>query len=90
MKIIDVDCRGVRTEAAFWQRYIDVVRPAGADIFGRNLDALWDALQGGPGSPGPVVVRFTNTDELRSAGNHRFIAALVKLADDADGKVVVH
>ncbi|MBC7770498.1 MAG: barstar family protein [Phycisphaerales bacterium] len=89
MKTIDVDCRGVRTEAAFWQRYVDVVKPAGADVFGRNLDALWDALDGGPGYPGPVVVRFTNTDELRSAENHRFMAALVKLAEDATGAKII-
>lgn len=91
MKIVDVDCSGVRTEAAFWQRYVDVLRPEAADTFGRNLDALWEAIEdgAGPGHPGHVVVRFINTTDLRRPENATFVAALTKLADATSGRVIV-
>jgi ribonuclease inhibitor len=80
MPTIEIDCAGIRTEAEFWQRYLDLVRPQGADIFGRNLDAFDDALSGGPGFPGSVQVRFTHTSHLRTLRDGAFLAALVDIA----------
>ncbi|MGE6784641.1 barstar family protein [Ensifer adhaerens] len=65
MKEVVVDCSGIRTPAEFWQRYLDVVEPEGAGMFGCNLDAFWDAVDGGgPGWPGEVALVFSNSDEL--------------------------
>jgi hypothetical protein len=82
MRTIEVDCASVRSEREFWQRYIDVVRPQGADIFGRNLDAFDDALAGGPGCPGDISVHFTHTAHLRSLRNGAFLAALREIASE--------
>ncbi len=65
MRTIYIDCFDTRSAAEFWQRYVDAVAPDDADLFGRNLDALWDAVEGGgPGWPGEVKLLFTNTAGL--------------------------
>lgn len=66
MRTISIDCSGVTTEEEFWRRYLDAVQPEGAHLFGRNLDAFWDAIElGGPGRPGDVALVFSNTGGLR-------------------------
>lgn len=80
MPTIKIDCAAVRTEAEFWQLYIDVVRPQGANIFGRNLDAFDDALSGGPGWPGELQLQFRNTSELRALRGGEFLGALTEIA----------
>ncbi|WP_369405265.1 barstar family protein [Sphingomonas pruni] len=48
-----------------WQRYIDAAKPAGAGLFGRNLDAFWDAIEhGGPGWPGEAKLVFRSSSRL--------------------------
>ena len=77
-RTISVDCTHVHTAAEFWQLYLDVVNPEGADLFGRNLDAFDDALDGGPGFPGMVDVLFVNTRDL----DRQFLAALKQIASE--------
>lgn len=65
MKTVVIDCRDLTSVAEFWQRYIDVAQPADWGFFGRNLNAFWDAVEGGgPGWPGEVKLVFANSVEL--------------------------
>jgi ribonuclease inhibitor len=82
MRTIEIDCASIRSEAEFWQCYIDVVQPHGGDIFGRNLDAFHDALSGGPGFPGEVRLLFTYTSRLQTLRNGRFLSALREIASE--------
>ena len=51
-RIAIIDGAGVRSVAEFWQLYLDRTKPDAPADFGRNLDALWDAIEGGgPGCP---------------------------------------
>ena len=61
-----LDCAQVSTPGEFYELYLDRVPSASGDFFGRNLDALWDALSAdGPGAPGPCVIELRNTRGLR-------------------------
>ena len=80
MKTISIDCSGIATPAEFWQRYVDVANPEGPGHFGRNLDAFWDALNGGPGWPGEVHLVFTNSVGLGSIRGGDFYEALLEIA----------
>ncbi|PXA98594.1 hypothetical protein DMC47_07770 [Nostoc sp. 3335mG] len=65
MRTIEISCAGVSSLDDFWQRYLDAVTPDGASIFGRNLDAFWDAVEGGgPGWPGKTRLIFTHSSEV--------------------------
>lgn len=65
MQVIYVECAGVQSEREFWKRYLDALKLEGADLFGCNLDALWDALEGGgPGWPGEVKIVLNNSAQL--------------------------
>jgi ribonuclease inhibitor len=73
----------VGTVNEFWQRYVDVTRPREADSFGRNLDAFWDALAGGPGCPGKCELVFRNSEGLASLTTNAgasFLQALREIA----------
>lgn len=87
MKTIIVDCSGVSSPDEFWRRYLDATRPDGEEHFGRNLDAFWDAIEGGgPGWPGEVMLAFQHTDalaELRTAGGASLLDGLRKVAEEA-------
>lgn len=84
--VVTIDCQGLATPAAFWQAYIDAARPAHAEHFGSNLDALWDALEGGgPGWPGDVRLVFANVSALEpftTAGGDSFLEAFRGLVAD--------
>ena len=83
MQTFIIDCRGIKTEDEFWQRYIDVTNPEGRRYFGRNLDAFWDAVEGGgPGWPGECELTFTNVDALRALGRP-FLKEFENIARDA-------
>jgi len=89
MSTVDVDCTGVTTEEAFWDRYVYIVKPHGAEFFGRNLDAFWDAIDGGgPGFPEQDVVRFINTDDLKRIKGGSFYKTLCELAKESRCGVV--
>ena len=76
-----VDCEGVQSEQEFWQRYLEAIQPVDAEQFGKNLDALWDALEGGgPGSPGDIDLHFSNSSALAGLRGGAFLDALRKIA----------
>jgi hypothetical protein len=87
IQIISIDCTDVHTAAIFWQRYLDATEPEGAGHFGRNLDAFWDAIEGGgPGWPGECGLRFINSDALADIPGHgsgSLLDALRQMAKDA-------
>jgi ribonuclease inhibitor len=83
MQIISVDCSEVTSEASFWQAYLAAANPEGANYFGRNLDAFWDALNGGPGWPGEVTLILVNTAHLKSIRDGRFYESLSEIARDS-------
>lgn len=88
MRQIVIDCSSIGSVEEFWQRYLDSVEPEGAAVFGRNLDAFWDAIEGGgPGWPGEVTLVFMHSDQLSRLrmpnGNASFLDALKAIADEA-------
>lgn len=89
MKTVVVDCHGVNDRAAFWQRYVAEVKPQGAAHFGRNLDAFWDALHGGPGMPEQDEVRFANSAELARIDGGKLLEALRRIARESRGQTKV-
>jgi Barstar (barnase inhibitor) len=81
MRSIVIDCDAVQSEADFWSVYVRTAEPEGADYFGRNLDAFWDGLNGGPGWPGDdCQLRFINTAPLRPLRSGLFLKALRDIA----------
>lgn len=79
-----LDCTSVSSEAEFWELYVAELRPEGADLFGRNLDALWDALNGGPGWPGKGEIVLMNAEHLSPLRDGYFLKALREIARDAE------
>ena len=79
-----VDCQGINSEKAFWDHYVSILKPQGAEFFGRNLDAFWDAIDGGgPGFPEQEAIRFINTQDLKAIRGGVFYEALCKLAKES-------
>jgi ribonuclease inhibitor len=90
MNTVVIDCRGVKSASEFWAKYVEVVRPDGAAVFGRNLDAFWDALSaGGPGFPQQDQVRFIHSDQLGAIDGGAFLEALQRIAREAHSPVQV-
>lgn len=85
MTIFVIDCSKIKTESEFWTAYINNVEVSSQDDFGRNLDALWDALQGNaPGSPiqTPCTIRIKNTDTIKKLRDGYFYDHLRQIAHD--------
>jgi len=83
MRSIIVDCGAVRTEADFWSAYVGAVDPEGVGYFGRNLDAFWDGLNGGPGWPGECTLKFIHTQALHGFREGLFMEALREIASQS-------
>jgi RNAse (barnase) inhibitor barstar len=88
MREVVIDCSGIGSAEEFWERYLDAAKPEDASMFGRNLDAFWDAIEGGgPGCPGEVALVFTHSDQLSGletrSGNASFLDALKTIANKA-------
>lgn len=88
MPEVTIDCRGVTTPDELWQRYLDAAKPEGAAMFGRNLDAFWDAVEaGGPGWPGRVRLAFKYSNHLKQLrtrdGSRSFLDMLKDIAREA-------
>ena len=82
-----IDCKGVTSAAEFWQLYLDTAKPSDGKLFGRNLDAFWDAVEfGGPGWPGNVELVFTHSSQLEAveaANGRSLLDGLRNVADEA-------
>ena len=93
MREITIDCADIISPDQLWQRYIDAAKPEGASIFGRNLDAFWDAIEGGgPGWPGKVTLIFAHSHHLSTlrtrGGNESFLDALRDIAGKASAVTI--
>lgn len=77
---ITIDCDGIQSEADFWSAYVQATNPEGAGDFGRNFNALWEGLNGGPGWPGKCELHFINTVKLSTFRNGQFLASLEEIA----------
>lgn len=90
MKTVIIDCAGVTSTDEFWRRYVDAVQPEGREQFGCNLDAFWDALEGGGhGWPGDVTLDFQHTNalsELLTAGGGSLLDGLRKIGKEVTGR----
>ncbi|NTI41422.1 barstar family protein [Rhizobium rhizogenes] len=79
-----IDCDGIANVEEFWDRYESSVGAESARFFGRNLNAIWDALEGGgPGCPDATHVIFKNAAKLRDLKTHsgdNFLAILREIA----------
>ena len=76
-------------EEDFWEAYVSVTNPAGSEAFGRNLDAFWDALHGGPGYPGENTVYFVNTSNVKAFRGGSFYTALREIAKESGAAVYI-
>ncbi len=84
MATYTLDGRRIISREMFWQEYVDVVQPDGANYFGRNLAALNDALWGGPGWPGNnFVLRITASAVMVHHLGDEFLKNLREIFDDA-------
>lgn len=85
---LTIDCRGIDSTASFWERYVQAVVPENCVHFGRNLDALWDALSGGgPGWPDVERLVFQNENALLDMPDGEGVFLLQKLDEMASGLV---
>ncbi|MDP9836913.1 ribonuclease inhibitor [Neorhizobium huautlense] len=81
---LTIDCRGIDSTASFWERYVEVVGPENCVDFGRNLDALWDALSGGgPGWPDVEHLVYENSKALLDMPDGEAAFLLQRLSDMA-------
>lgn len=78
-----IDCAAVTDEDGFWLAYLSATNPEGAGYFGRNLDAFWDALHGGPGWPGECNLCFINISSISHFREGQFYSALQQIATDS-------
>ncbi len=87
MRTVYIECDGAKSAADVWQCYLDATQSDEAAMFGRNLDAFWDAIErGGPGWPGDAVLVFKGSSRLAEfdAGSGlNLLQALRWVADEA-------
>lgn len=90
MKLYTVDCRNIESESGFWEAYLRVVQPDGAEYFGCNLSAFWDALSaGGPGFPETETgckIHFTNMAGIKPLRGGAFYSGLKRIESDINAK----
>jgi hypothetical protein len=84
MATYTLDGSRIRTEGQFWEEYVVVVQPNGAEYFGRNLNAFNDALSGGPGWPGDnLTLRILHSKELSNAVGAKFLESIRDICIDS-------
>jgi len=88
MRVFTIDCSALRTEDEFWATYLAITGQE-RGYFGCNLDAFWDALHGGPGSPGECELRFINTSVVQTWRAGNFYRAMQRIAKESK-LVAVH
>ena len=81
-----IDCSSVSSIEEFWNLYVDQDAIEGKAHFGRNLDALGDALTGGgPGYPGDIDrIRLVGSKHLMLIDGGSFYEKLVRLSKDLE------
>jgi len=84
-----VDCRNLHSEEAFYDAFLRDTHAHQVERFGRNLDALWDALHGGPGCPDADEVRLLGSAALRRLRDGAFLETLRAFANDSIGVTVI-
>lgn len=80
-----INCDGMQSEEEFWEAYVSCVDIEGGELFGRNLDALWDALHaGGPGTPKDrsCFISIRKTDSIKKFRDGHFYDHLRQVAFD--------
>ncbi len=80
-----IDVQEIASVTEFWNKYVDVIDSEGIHYFGKNLDALWDALSaGGPGYPDSdnFIIRVSGSDSLKKFGNGDFYNSLKRIEND--------
>ena len=83
MDVLVIDCIGIGTRDQFWDRYLTLSTPENAEGFGRNLDALWDALErDGPGRLECSVLRLKRAESLAVIESGAFLKHLQDIAAD--------
>jgi ribonuclease inhibitor len=88
MKVVEIDCLGVRFEGEFWSRFIAATRPDGAEVFGRNRPAFRDAITGGgPGWPGECELRILHSSELFYVDQGSLLGFLQEVAKESNDVV---
>ncbi|WP_312320132.1 barstar family protein [Stenotrophomonas sp.] len=81
MTVFSIDCSTISDQREFWRAYLQVTTPEGASVFGRNMNAFWDALTGGgPGWPGECVIRLQGSSALEKLDDGRFVRQLRQIA----------
>ena len=84
-RVIRVDCDQITSERAFWDTYLNATDAVSPGEFGRNLDALWDAVESdvpGPGYPGDVDLQFVNCRAIETLRNGALISGLRDIASE--------
>ncbi|NOV17521.1 hypothetical protein E5S70_15760 [Ensifer adhaerens] len=90
MKHFVIDCQGIATDADLWRRHLAVTNPAAGQDFGCNLDAFWDAVEGGgPGYPGRCKLTFKNAAALSHIKTGSGVSLLDGLQNIARAATVV-
>ena len=85
MNFYALDCANISSQADFWTLYLETVKPEGAQYFGCNLDALWDAFSdGGPGWPGACQIDLMNVSSLQAINDGKFYLNLQSLARELE------
>lgn len=80
-----INCEGMTKEDDFWDSYVSSVEIESEKQFGRNLDALWDALHAaGPGSPKDreCFISVRNTSSIKAIRGGVFYDHLRQIAYD--------
>jgi Barstar (barnase inhibitor) len=84
MRTYHLECSDISSQEDFWALYVRIVLTDGKGGFGCNLDALNDALWGGPGWPGACTIRLTGCQTLRKLEKGQFYKRLREITAAQD------
>ena len=81
-----IDCSSVSSVDDFWNLYVSQDVVEGRSVFGRNFDALWDALTGGgPGHPVDTdCIKLVGSRDLMLIDGGTFYNKLVSFSKDLE------
>jgi hypothetical protein len=85
VQVYNLDGRRITSEYTFWQEYLAVAQPDGAEYFGCNLAAFRDAVvAGGPGWPGESCHLRIENHRLAKVST-TFLTAVASIAGETKG-----